>query len=246
MNYPAIVQSAALEYQTSEADLIETLQATIMPGQRATKPQVHALLFVCQRYGLDPWRKEIHAFPDKGGIMPVMGVDGWLRKANEHPAFDGLEVTYGREDDDLYCEVVVHRSDRKHSPPIREWLSECKRNTGPWKQMPKRMLRNRALAQAVRVSFGISGILLTDEAEGAQDPRDVSHEDVAPVFKKLELAEEPQESVSAKIVDGPGYEPAPVTIEQEEAPVEAEGRVLSDAEADADLFGAEPEGQEYD
>ncbi|WP_032251724.1 recombinase RecT, partial [Escherichia coli] len=42
--------------------------------------QFIALLIVANQYGLNPWTKEIYAFPDKqNGIVPVVGVDGWSR-----------------------------------------------------------------------------------------------------------------------------------------------------------------------
>jgi hypothetical protein len=49
-----------------------------------------ALLIVADQYGLNPWTKEIYAFPDKSnGIVPVVGVDGWARIINTHEQFDG-------------------------------------------------------------------------------------------------------------------------------------------------------------
>ena len=48
---------------------------------------------------------------------------------------------------------------------ITEYFSECHRNTDPWNQMPRRMMRNKAIIQAVRVAFGVAGIHDEDEAE---------------------------------------------------------------------------------
>ena len=73
------------------ADLISTLKATAFKGD-VTDAQMTALLVIANQYGLNPWVKEIYAFPDKqNGIVPVVGVDGWSRIMNEHPQFDGIE-----------------------------------------------------------------------------------------------------------------------------------------------------------
>jgi len=57
-------------------DLITTLKQPAFRGN-ATEAQLAALLIVANQYGLNPWTKEIYAFPDKhNGIVPVVGIDG--------------------------------------------------------------------------------------------------------------------------------------------------------------------------
>ena len=56
-------------------ELITTLRQTAFKGD-ASDAQFIALLIVANQYGLNPWTKEIYAFPDKqNGIVPVVGVD---------------------------------------------------------------------------------------------------------------------------------------------------------------------------
>ena len=75
----------------SGAELAQTLKATAFKGQ-VSDAQMVALLVVSNQYGLNPWTKEIYAFPDSNnGIVPVVGVDGWSRIINNHPQFDGME-----------------------------------------------------------------------------------------------------------------------------------------------------------
>lgn len=142
--------------------LIETLKATAFKGQ-VTDAQMTALLVVANQYGLNPWTKEIYAFPDKNnGIVPVVGVDGWARIINGNEAFDGMEF----EQDDDSCTCKIYRKDRKHPTAITEYMSECKRpNVGPWQSHPKRMLRHKAMIQCARLAFGFGGIYDQDEAE---------------------------------------------------------------------------------
>lgn len=129
-------------------------------GEQVTNEQMVALLVVADQHGLNPFTKEIYAYPDKGAIVPVVGIDGWLRIINEHPQFDGMTLTF--EDDSCTC--TIYRKDRAHPTIVTEFISECRRDTDPWRKMPKRMIRNRAIAQAGRVAFGFS-LKDPDEAE---------------------------------------------------------------------------------
>ena len=125
--------------------------------------QMVALLVVANEYNLNPFTKEIYAFPAKGGgIVPVVGIDGWLRIINEHPQYDGMDVRMAGDGSE--CTVVIYRKDRTHATSITEYLEEVVRNTDPWK-MARRMLRHKAIIQCARVAFSFSGIKDDDEAE---------------------------------------------------------------------------------
>lgn len=142
-------------------ELTETLKATAFKGQ-VSDAQMTALMVVANQYGLNPWTKEIYAFPDKNnGIVPVVGVDGWSRIINDHKEFDGIEF----EQTENSCTAIIYRKDRKHPTRVTEFLDECRRQTGPWKSHPKRMLRHKALIQGARVAFGYTGIYDQDEAD---------------------------------------------------------------------------------
>lgn len=143
------------------AGLIETLKATAFKGQ-VSDAQMTALMVVANQYALNPWTKEIYAFPDKNnGIVPVVGVDGWSRIINSHPQFDGIEF----EQDERSCTCIIFRKDRNRPIKVTEWMAECKRGTGPWQSHPKRMLRHKAMIQCARLAFGYGGIYDQDEAE---------------------------------------------------------------------------------
>lgn len=153
------------------AGLVETLKATAFKGQ-VTDAQMTALMVVANQFGLNPWTKEIYAFPDKNnGIVPVVGVDGWSRIINQHPQFDGMDF----EQDAESCTCIIYRKDRNHPIKVTEWMSECKRaNVGPWQSHPKRMLRHKAMIQCARLAFGYGGIYDQDEAERIVESIDAS------------------------------------------------------------------------
>jgi phage recombination protein Bet len=145
-----------------------TLMATVVPGGKATPEQVAAVLLVADQYHLNPLTKEIYAFPNRGGgIVPVVGVDGWIKLMNEHPAADGVELVENNDEKGALISVTatVHRKDRAHPIRVTEYFAECARGTDPWRQSPRRMLRHKALIQGLRVAFGFSGIYEPDEAE---------------------------------------------------------------------------------
>ena len=157
----SVLARLAVRFGVEPSKMMECLKSTAFKGP-ATNEQIMALCIVADQYGLNPWTKEIYAFPDKNnGIVPVVGVDGWARIINEHPQFDGIEF----EQDDESCTCIMYRKDRAHPVSVTEYMDECKRSTGPWGTHPRRMLRHKAMIQCARLAFGYTGIKDPDEAE---------------------------------------------------------------------------------
>ena len=167
-------------------ELKETLiQTAFRTETQATDAQMASLLIVAGQYKLNPWTKEIYAFPDKNkGIIPVVGVDGWSRIINGNSNFDGMEFKFSENmvrmegakvDAPEWVECVIYRKDRTHPTVVREYLSECYRAPfksktgyvveGPWQSHPSRFLRHKATIQCARLAFGFVGIHDQDEAE---------------------------------------------------------------------------------
>lgn len=167
-------------------ELKETLiQTAFRTETQATDAQMASLLIVAGQYKLNPWTKEIYAFPDKNkGIIPVVGVDGWSRIINGNPNFDGMEFKFSENmvrmegakvDAPEWVECVIYRKDRTHPTVVREYLSECYRPPfksktgyvveGPWQSHPSRFLRHKATIQCARLAFGFVGIHDQEEAE---------------------------------------------------------------------------------
>ena len=73
-----LAESFGIEGDAQE--IVSVLKATAFRSDKGevSDAQLAALLIVAGQYGLNPWTKEIYAFPDKkNGIVPVVGVDGW-------------------------------------------------------------------------------------------------------------------------------------------------------------------------
>lgn len=148
----------AARYNVEPAKLLSTLKNTAFKG--ATDDQMLALVVVANEHGLNPFTREIYAFPDKaGGIVPVVGIDGWIRRMNNHDQFDGIEfeTVEGKDGMPVSVTALIYRKDRTRPTKVTEYLAECRRGTDPWKTSPRRMLRHRALIQCARVAFGFSG-----------------------------------------------------------------------------------------
>ena len=163
-----------------------TLRATCSPSGRdgvknLTREEFAAFLLVAKQYDLNPLTKEIYAYPKKGGgIVPVVSVDGWINLINSHPQCDGWDMTAQMDGTALVSYTCsMFRKDRSHPVIVTEYLSECIRDTEPWK-MKHRMLRHKTLIQTGRYSFGFSGIYDEDEAERIVEARDVTPRRAAP------------------------------------------------------------------
>jgi phage recombination protein Bet len=173
----SLITKMALKYGVDPEKMLVTLKETCFKGG-VTNEQMMALLVIASEYNLNPWTKEIYAFPDKNnGIVPVIGVDGWIRLVNERPEFVSMTFNYAEHDagqipDWIECKIV--RKDRDEPIVVREYFEECKRNVGPWLSHPRRMLRHKALIQCARVAFGFGGVYDPDEAERIREAIDVT------------------------------------------------------------------------
>jgi phage recombination protein Bet len=161
---PSALAVMASRCNVDPAKLHSTLKNTVFKG--ATDDELLALVVTANTYELNPILKELYAFPKKGGgITPMVGVDGWIKIANRQPNFDGMEVeVYGDGKTPTHATGTIYLKDRSHPVKVTEYFDECKRNTDPWNQMPRRMIRNKAIIQAIRLAFGVSGIHDEDEA----------------------------------------------------------------------------------
>ena len=187
-------------------ELLTTLQQGVFKDAKPAEFQ--ALVITAQEYQLNPILKELYAFPAKGGgIVPIVSIDGWLKIINRQPKLNGLAVEIS--DDGASATCTIHVKDREHPVVVTEYLEECKRPTEPWKTMPRRMLRHKAIIQAARVAFGIGGVFDEDEGKDAAGMRDVtppttrakSKVEALPDFKSPEVE---AEETKAKVIPPEG------------------------------------------
>lgn len=190
-----LVVRIAEKYGVEQERLLNTLKSTAFRQKenvQITNEQMMALLIVAEQYRLNPFTKELYAYPDNGGIVPVVSVDGWIKIINNHPSYDGMDFVHSESlvtppGATVAChewiEVSIYRKDRSRPITVREYLDEVYREPftkngrdgkpyvtkGPWQTHPKRMLRHKAVIQCARMALGFSGIHDQDEAESIID-----------------------------------------------------------------------------
>lgn len=180
-------------YGVDPVKIIPALKATVFKAQKisdkvyeVTNEEFMMLLVVADQHKLNPFTKEIFAFIDtkRGGIVPVVSVDGWSRIINEHPQFDGMDFAYSDELVTMpsgkpcpaWCEISLYRKDRNRPTIVREYLDEVYQAprgayAGPWQTHTKRFLRHKTLIQGARIAFGFAGIYDEDEAARIVDDK---------------------------------------------------------------------------
>lgn len=216
--------------------MLGILKKTIIKKRNGepTNEEVAAFVAVANQYQLSPFTREIHAFESNGAIVPIVGIDGWVKIVNRSDGFDGCdfeEIVEKGTPVKTTCRMYVQG--RNHPITVTEWFDECKRNTDPWNKMPKRMLRHKAYIQAARVAFGLSGIYDEDEAEDIrQNARHVDAQVVDNGKSKTEqlvdklkgqprALEAPESDLPPEIVVEPVQDEMP-PIREEDVPQQAE------------------------
>lgn len=207
----SLLDTMAKKWGVDPKKLHTTLKNTVFkPVKRGndyipvTDEQLMSLLIVAKQYNLDPFVKEIYAFPAKdGSIVPVVGVDGWARIMNDHPQYDGMDFKYSEEMVTMadarpcyeWIECSIWRKDKDKPTKVREYLDECYRpskyqnSPGPWQTHPKRFLRHKAMIQAARIAFGFSGIYDKDEAHRIIDAQAVNTDNAKNITPRISNAD---------------------------------------------------------
>lgn len=181
---PLIIELAT-EWKMTAATMIDTLKATVFPQKNrdgspvvVSQGQLISFLQVCNEFKLNPFVKEIYAFPTKGGgIVPMVPIDGWANIVNRNEKMDGVQFKDEWEVDktsgqrNLFSTTcTIYRKDRAHPIQITEYMQECYQpDKDPWKKWPARMLRHKAFIQCARIAFSLAGIYDPDEAERIAD-----------------------------------------------------------------------------
>jgi phage recombination protein Bet len=185
---PGLMTEFAAQYNMERGMMAATLRSVAFNTGKGEPPasdeELAALVLVAKKYNLNPFLREIYAFRNKrtGGIVPIIGFDGWIRLVQNQDQFDGEELIQGWDDTllpeqrgesgvipgepmGLYYECKMYRKDRRVPTVVREYHRENWRDTDPWRTMPNRMTRMRAYIQCARVCFGFGGIYDDDEGE---------------------------------------------------------------------------------
>jgi len=111
-------------------------------------------------YRLNPRADEIDLVQFEADRWQVfITLNGWAKLINAHPAFCGIEFSEASELAEgvpIWMGCAIYRTDRVKPIEVKEYFSEMKTEHAAWQQMPRRMLRHRAMQQCARLAFGIT------------------------------------------------------------------------------------------
>lgn len=229
----AIVKANEVD-QWADQEMINTLKDTVCKG--ATNAQFRMFAEVCKSTGLSPWLKEIWFVP---GVGVMAGRDGYLRVANEHPMFDGMETRVERDAKNLPVKAVcqVWRKDRSHPITCEAYFNEYKRSGGVWEKYPSAMIQKVAEVLALKRSFSINGVVTEEEGVEPEPTRAEKVEAAQNVAaeKLARMKGEPPPVHDAQFVDEPPMLEAPAAPPMPKADL----KHFKDIKAQFQALGAE-------
>lgn len=197
MSKPAekIDQRAVTDIETNQAlaKKLESKRNTIKNtvAKDATDDELDMFMHLAKEYNLDPFQGEIYfwKFGDKDPTI-MTSRDGYLKIANQHPAFDGMDSGVIYPGDDFKktqdgvehsldisnmskqpqgAYAVVYRTDRE--VPIRVIIpfSDYNKNNKVWNNYPSAMIQKCAESMALKRAFSVSGLVSKEEMGYEQD-----------------------------------------------------------------------------
>lgn len=164
-----IAQSSGVSVE----DVTDVLKGMIISaknqhGSTASNAELAIVSGVCAKYDLNPMVKECAAFISGGKLQVVLMIDGWYRIVNRQPDFDGVEFDDHLDANGNLTAITCRMYIKGRSRPVvvTEYMAECRQDRSDvWKKYPARMLRHKAYIQCARMTFGISEMVDSDEAE---------------------------------------------------------------------------------
>jgi phage recombination protein Bet len=175
---------------------INLIASTVAEG--ASRAQLFMFLELAARYDLDPFAKEIwcavpkavDGSPRRDKVMIMVGRDGFLKIAQRHPDYKGMDSDVVREGDDFAVErledgrrLITHKYGRERGKAIAAYAVVLREGRTPtyfhaaiedfrpaspnsntqWAKGPGPMILKCAEASALRRAFSISGIVAEEE-----------------------------------------------------------------------------------
>ena len=136
------------------------LTAWLSQYPQLTEATQETCLRLIAEYRLNPRADEIDLVQFEVGRWQVfITINGWAKLINAHPAFCGIEFSEASELEEgvpIWMGCAIYRTDRVKPIAVKEYYSEMKTEHAAWQQMPRRMLRHRAMQQCARLAFGIT------------------------------------------------------------------------------------------
>jgi len=125
-------------------------------------------IYLAKHYNLDPLKREVYFVPynvyetdsktnrkilKRRTVQLVVSYLEYIKRAERSEKLDGWSIQIKQEGNDSVAEVTIWRKDWNHPFTWNVYLSEVKKDTRSWRDMPRFMLRKVAIAQAFRIAF---------------------------------------------------------------------------------------------
>lgn len=136
----------------NNVEMLNTLRNTVASG--LTDAEFALFAEIVKSTGLNPVTKEVWAIKAGGRLQVMTGINGFLRIANSHPMFDGMEVEFEWDNKQLVSATAkVYRKDRRFPAVATAYMNEYGKPSPIWKTMPSIMLSKCAKSLAIREAF---------------------------------------------------------------------------------------------
>ena len=172
--------------------LADIISKTSFKAGHKSAEDIFIAMSMGQQIGLNPFQSVQNISVING--RPSLWGDGLVAVCQSHPDYEGIEESFDKDSWEATCTVK-----RKGKPPVTETFSKEDAQiaglwgkSGPWKQYPRKMLRNRARTWALRTQFAdaLMGLITTEEAQESQSFKNmgpIQHEP-APAQKEIKIA----------------------------------------------------------
>ena len=175
-------------------EVAEVLRGMIISGKAqhgatATNAEMTVVSSIFAKYDLNPFIREGHAFVSGGKLQVIIGFDGFVKVMNRQPNFNGVEFVDNFDNKELISVTTkIHIKGRDFPVCTTEYMDEAYQpNSAAWKKFKKRMLRNKSLAQCIRIAFGVADVIDPDEADRIKS----SERDVTPQTSSVSTVDYP-------------------------------------------------------
>lgn len=183
-------------------EVVAIVKNTVAKG--TTDTELAFFLSICKSVNLNPLNKEIWCYKDsKGNLLSFAGRDGFLKRAQESPLWNGMTsfVVYSND----FFEMDVAKGIIQHKPnfkdrgsilgayaivkpkgaefPTIEWADFATYNKGynTWKADPAAMIVKVAESHSLKKAFGITVLQSEHDYEIKNDIADViDHTEIIP------------------------------------------------------------------
>lgn len=181
----SLIARMAERLQVDPTKLWNTMAKTCFKPEKGGLPfsseEIMYVLMIAEQLEINPLRRELWAFRGKNGsVQPIVSIDGWKAIMLRQPNFDGYQVVFSDTFVDIpeygklpeWAECTIWLKNISHPTVERVFTEEVFMSSSlVWKKSPRLMLHHRALIQAIRFSFpvtGISDVGVTDDGEVIQ------------------------------------------------------------------------------